>query len=447
MKQIIVETLLNQKHRTGEQLPSVRQLMTSFKASSGTVQRALKELCSQGVIFSIPSKGYFWGNRTAFSNHPPVIQSPIELLHNRFMLDWRSGAFSHDRTLPSLKELKARYHVSSSLLLKYLSQELQSGFLGRIGKSRFFINSTFQQETKTEVLLITRCTQWGAFAPESEREVDFIRLVYRGAASRRLKLRLLGYNEETNQWIDRNGVVCHLEERKNTIGAIVSTLLIQKPKPFLSALSHLSVPVSIWWEHPQEGFHSLFKKQPLWTFFNSTFGSVPGRMMGRFLLEKGIQKVVYISPYHASSWSQDRLTGLQESGLVVLPFTDSTNASPWDYRERARQNGPKNTVELRARDLLRQRLKKMISKAPTTEAWVCVNDEVAAIIMELFEQKKINKKPYIIGFDNSSESYLLQFDSYDFNTEALVLQMFYHLNSDSLLASHLVEIPGFLVEK
>jgi hypothetical protein len=39
----------------------------------------------------------------------------------------------------------------------------------------------------------------GAFAPESEREVDFIRLVYRGAASRRLKLRLLGYNEETNQ--------------------------------------------------------------------------------------------------------------------------------------------------------------------------------------------------------------------------------------------------------
>ena len=89
----------------------------------------------------------------------------------------------------------------------------------------------------------------------------------------------------------------------------------------------------------------------------------------------------------------------------------------------------------------------MISKAPTTEAWVCVNDEVAAIIMELFEQKKINKKPYIIGFDNSSESYLLQFDSYDFNTEALVLQMFYHLNSDSLLASHLVEIPGSLVKK
>lgn len=447
MKQIIVEVLLNQKHRIGEQLPPVRQLMASFNASSGTVQRALKELCRQEVVYSIPSKGYYWGKRPTISNHPPVIQSPIESLRSRFMLDWRSGYFSNDKTLPSLKELKARYHVSSSLLLRFLLEEQQSGFLGRIGKSRFFIKSIFQVEAKTEVLLITRCTPWGAFAPESEREVDFIRLVYRGAASRRLKLRLLGYNEETNQWIDRNGVICRLEERKNTIGAIVSTMLIQKPKPFLSALSHLSVPVSIWWEHPQEGFHQLFKKHPLWTFFNSTFGSVPGRMMGRFLLEKGVQKVVYISPYHASSWSKDRLTGLEESELIVSPITDSTYASPWDYRERARQNGPKNTVELRARDLLRQRLKKMIAKAPITEAWVCVNDQVAAIIMEFFELKKIQQKPYIIGFDNSSESYLLQFDSYDFNTEALVLQMFYHLNSESFTNNYFIEIPGSLVEK
>lgn len=446
MKQIIVEALLNQNYRIGERLPPVRQLMEMFKASSGTVQRALKELNQQGLVYSIPSKGFYWGKSPAF-NTSPLIRSPLESLRSRFMIDWRSGFFSQDSDLPSLKELKARYHVSSSLLLKFLSQEQQNGFLGRIGKSRFFINAIYQEKTKTEILLITRCTPWGAFASESEREMDFIRLVYRGAASRRLKLRLLGYNEETNQWIDRNGTPCRLEVKKNTIGAIVSTLLILKPKPFLSALSHLKIPISIWWEHPQEGFQQLFKKHPLWTFFNSTFGSEPGRMMGRFLLEKGLQKVVYISPYHASSWSKDRLIGLENSGLSVLAITDSTYASPWDYKECARQSGPKNTVDLRAKDLLRQKLKKMISKKSLLEACVCVNDEVASIVMEIMESKKEPERPYVIGFDNSAESYLLQFDSFDFNTEALVSQMFYHLTADTFTTNHFVEIPGSLVEK
>lgn len=450
MKSSIIEALLNGKHKSGEQLPSVRQMMRVFDASSGTVQRALKDLSSQGILHSIPSKGTFWGPRPTLTNLSTLAVSPLETLRQQFLKDWRSGFFLPDKDLPSLKELKTRYHVSKTLLRNLLLQEQAAGTLERVGRSRFFFKSPLISESKTEVLLITRCNPWGEFFPESERELDFIRLIYRTAAARRLKLRLLGYNESSGRWIDRHGVRTKVDTHKNAIGIIVSTLLIQKPLRLLSALASLSLPTSIWWEHPENALPKTFLKQKEWAFFNSTFGTMPGIIVGRFLTEKGHQQVTYISPFHSSSWSKDRLKGLQTGELTISSILDSKMASPWDYRELARKRVPKHAVELTAKSLLRQKLKLMIKNAPKTDAWVCVNDEVAAILIELSNAKEISASPYILGFDNSAESYLLQFDSFDFNTEALALQMFYHISarqSEPFSAKRFRDVLGHVVEK
>lgn len=447
MKSFIIEALLNGKHNAGEQLPSVRQMMKTFDAASGTVQSALKDLRSQGIIYSVSSKGTFWGPKPALTHLSALAISPLETLRQQFLKDWRSGFFLPDKDLPSLKELKARYHVSSTLLRKFLLQEQTAGTLERVGRSRFFFKSPIITESRIEVLLITRCNPWGEFSPESEREVDFIRLIYRAAAARRLKLRLLGYNESSEHWIDRHGVRTKLTAQKNTVGAIVSTLLIQKPLKLLSALTSLSIPTSIWWEHPESALPKTFLKQKKWAFFNSSFGSMPGELVGRFLIAKGYRRIVYISPYHASSWSKDRLKGLEANELDIIAITDAKMASPWDYRELARKNSPKHTVELVAKKLLRQKLKLMIKNVPQADAWVCVNDEVAGVLIELSEAKN---KPYILGFDNSAESYLLQFDSFDFNTEALALQMLYHLSTsegEPFSAKRFHEVLGHIVEK
>ena len=56
----------------------------------------------------------------------------------------------------------------------------------------------------------------------------------------------------------------------------------------------------------------------------------------------------------------------------------------------------------------------------------------------------------MVGFDNSVESYLLRLDSFDFNTEVLAAQMFYHLElgkNDPFKSPHLREISGKIVEK
>ena len=95
-------------------------------------------------------------------------------------------------------------------------------------------------------------------------------------------------------------------------------------------------------------------------------------------------------------------------------------------------------------------LKKLLKDAPTQIPWVTVNDEVAGLLRELEEEGTLKEIPYLVGFDNSAESYLLRLDSFDCNTEKLVEQMFYHLDlgkKDPFHNGLLREIPGKVVEK
>ncbi|MCK9183399.1 MAG: GntR family transcriptional regulator [Fibrobacteraceae bacterium] len=449
MKEFVIQALLSSTHSNGNKLPSVRTLMSSLKASSGTVQNALHELIRQGLIYSIRNKGCFWGRPPKLSSIS-LPETPVQKLESEIFSDFRAGMFPPDKELPSLKELRTRYHVSLAILKKFLLKEQEKGTLGRIGKGRFFFVKSKMQVKESEILFITRSTPWGEFSPASEREMDFIRLVYRTGASKHFKLRLLGYDELSERFVDRSGNVRRLSEYSRVTGAIVSTLLVQKPLGLLNALSKVPFPISVWWEHPKTSLSNVFLKQRGHAFFNSTFGEVPGEITGKFLLSKGFHKATFISPYHASSWSIDRLNGIKKSGIKIEELVDSKYASPWDFRELARKNGPKYTVELRARKLEESIVEKLIRNAIKADVWIAVNDEVAGILLEIAEKKVIKDLPYMLGFDNSAESYLLRLDSFDFNTEALVLQMFYHLEvgkREAFSTNKIRNISGNVVEK
>ena len=60
----------------------------------------------------------------------------------------------------------------------------------------------------------------------------------------------------------------------------------------------------------------------------------------------------------------------------------------------------------------------------------------------------VKDKSYI-AFDNSMESYLLRIPSYDFNTDALVEQIFYYISSPSAFdgIKKIHHILGNVVEK
>ena len=89
------------------------------------------------------------------------------------------------------------------------------------------------------------------------------------------------------------------------------------------------------------------------------------------------------------------------------------------------------------------------NKASEQQPLVCVNDEVASVLIELAEEGKLHISKQIFGFDNSAESYLLRLPSYEFNTQALVDHMFYSIeNPDAFTGTKKVQqILGSVIEK
>lgn len=448
MKETVIEAILAIPHADGEKMPSVRELMKSLNVASGTVQKALATLRKRGLLRSFPGKGSFWGTPPQTDNsieHPFKGKIPWE----RFLNDFLSGNLLAEGRLPSQKELASRYGISPYVVRKILTKAQQEGLLERKGK-KGFQTSRHSPIREAEVLFITRSTPWGAFHPASEREMDFLRFAYRYSAEKKFKLRLLGFDETAERFVDRNGSVRKLSEFSDAVGIILSTLLIDKPFKALNALRQFPHPISIWWEHPTSILDSSFLSKDGWTFFNSSFGKNPGKVVGRHLLKKGFHSAVYFSPYHASSWSQDRLRGLEEIGLNVFSRVDAKFASPWDFRHIASLDGPKFSVEFRARKHEKKVLRKLLKDVPFDIPWVTANDEVAGLLRELEEERAISPMPYTVGFDNSAESYLLRLDSFDCDTENLVRQMFAHLEwgkNDPLPQGVLRQISGKVVEK
>ena len=91
MKQRIVKALLGMNLADGDRLPSVRSMIKSFGASSGTVQAALAELESAGKICKIQGKGCFWGNTPLKNTVPFVHETVTEKLAKAFERDFAQG--------------------------------------------------------------------------------------------------------------------------------------------------------------------------------------------------------------------------------------------------------------------------------------------------------------------------------------------------------------------
>ena len=457
MREELAKIIQGIPHKDGDRLPSVREIMKAYGVSSNTVQAALKVLEKGALICRIQGKGCFWTSGGVAKIYeripaPKAKESAYDKVGRLFREDWERGAFRINEPLPLMKELAQRYNVSQAILRNFLNAMVQKGTLNRAGRFYSFIRQQANEAPRSlsEIIFVTRCNSWGGFTAESEREMDFLRMVYKKAGAENYKLILLGMNEKSGKLIDRSGKTRRLSDFPNAVGAILSTLLIMQPLKLLQQFAGIKYPIAVWWEHPMQSLPPRYLQKDNWTFFNSTFGTAPGRELGKYLIAHGIHQVAYISPYHDSSWSIDRLQGLREAGLNIIDYTDSEFASPWDYKQIARSKVEKFSVEAYARELLKQ---KMISLMGNKEyeqiPVVCVNDDVANTLLEMQEEGRIGKLGALYSFDNSAESYMLRLPSYDFNTQALVDHMFYSIaNTDAFrMQRKIQQILGQVVEK
>ena len=434
----IYNWLSTSAHKDGDRLPSVRKVAATLGASTFTVFKAFKQLIDEKQIFGEQGNGYFWGQK---NTHLPVIhpkESVEERIERLFVADWKSGKISADDDLPSIKDMAQTYECSYDSMRRMLEKMVAQGILSRKGQGRFFFTHENRKERESkEILLILRCNQQGDFFCLEDRELDFMQKIYSEAKRHNLHVKLLGYYADGDCFLDQGGNQILMEDQRHCFGAVISTMMFFNLNQFFVHFARTKFPISIWWEHQLTRIPRVLKSEKRYAFFNLAFGETPGRTVGHFLKKRGIQRVAFISPYHSSAWSNDRLNGLKKAGLNVTEVTDATHASPFDFTKE--REGKMDEILL-----------SIIDRAKGAEAWVAVNDIVGMALYQLKKTGKIKDMPYTISFDNTIDSYRIRMDSYQFNLQTLAEQSVFHLISPGVTLykkGDFREVSGYIVEK
>jgi DNA-binding transcriptional regulator YhcF (GntR family) len=404
-------------------LPSVRELAAEFGASPKTVHEALRQLAREGIVHALPRKGFFWGVQETLAHADG--ETSEERFRARLLSDLGKGAYHPWKELPSRKALAQVYGVGTRCAGRVLAQLVERGILEERGRGRFLAAAPPRRDTATSVLVVVRCDERGEFLFDTEREADFLKSVRRELAEQGLGFLRIGYHEEGSRFLDRNGRdVQPSQLRGPLLGALVSTWLVKEPVRLLEKLSGIRLPISAWWEHPEGDFPR--KAFPFGLAgFNLSFGESSGTAVGRHLAAAGQLEVAFLSPYHNNEWSPARLRGLRRHleacGGRTVEFVDPGTSSSWELQ--ARGGGAEGM-----RRLLEGTLRGFLEDPRLAElsTWVFVND-LAAVAMHGILRARGGFLPMLVGFDNTSDSERLGFDSFEFHTDGMVRQMLLHL--------------------
>lgn len=409
--------------KDGDKMPSVRKMAQQLCLSVTTVHKVYKILASEGTIELVQGKGCFWGSAPAAS----VVQvedvySSVEKL---FLKDLDSGYLSAFDALPSPGDLSVRYRVSPYIIKKFLNQKMEQGILIRNGR-RMFFNEERSVDSSNYILFIHRCDERGRMRIESERESEVFRTLSRIAGEQNLSVHFIGYHEKSNRLFHSDGRTFVVKNDTCCLGVFLSTWLVDDPQRLFAHFAHYESPISVWWEYAPDTVPMSIRNKKKWAFYNVAFGKEAGFIVGQYLKKKGVDSVHYISPYHWSFWSKARLQGIQDAGVEVVPLVDDRFASPFELKGFTEAEG------IDSQDFLDQMVKDLLGAA-TLKHFVCSNDWVATTLIDYC--KSLGKEiPYVIGFDDTIDSYRYAFDSFAFNVGTMVKEALYHIVAPTIYA-------------
>lgn len=118
-----VSASLRSKIETGEiseALPSQAALMTAYRVSRSTVERALSDLRSQGLVESVQGAGWYVAGT---GDRRPLVEKVRDLLRN--------GALTVGDPFPTEKELGERFDASRTAVRTAIAQLEGQGLIGK----------------------------------------------------------------------------------------------------------------------------------------------------------------------------------------------------------------------------------------------------------------------------------------------------------------------------
>jgi DNA-binding transcriptional regulator YhcF (GntR family) len=477
------------------QLPPVRKLAQICGVSLVTANKGIAQLRNEGVIISR------WGHGNFTPSHAPLTfdkagqendwhESKFISIVNSIKKDLSSGLYPLNEPMPQIKHLVNVYGVSYPTIRNVLNQLIKENILVRNGNKFFF--KTMRSKLRLKIAIIAFGIDYNEVKIATERERNFYRQLSIAAAGHDVDLEIICYNDylDTPQFFvpDNQNLKTYLQ-KDIFCGIILSSYHMKNSAECLRHLSLVNKPVSVWIEdHSVLALVSKYSNKDNITFFDAGYSTQPGFQTAKFLYDKGHRTIAFISPFHASSWSQNRLQGIKSffktinEPYTIHEFVLDEFISDYSFMESVIESGQINqflliadldktlntalhhriaNVKLDINSLLRDNLiynysYSLFEKALNQQgisAWVAVNDLTACMINDFWDFKKIPVKmrPALISFDNTFDSLEKGISSYDFNTSGDVNNMILHIlyPNSALFSSkkRVIRIKGTVVQR
>ncbi|MEG6523695.1 aminotransferase-like domain-containing protein [Desulfotomaculum sp. 1211_IL3151] len=128
IEQCIKDMVERKKIKTGQKLPSVRELAGKLQCSTGTVVRALKELEQQHIVYSVPKSGYYLVSKDGKQPKEPGHTIDFStVLPDIDLIPFEEFQHCQDQAMKIYKEDLASYGNAQGLpsLIQTMTKQLQ----------------------------------------------------------------------------------------------------------------------------------------------------------------------------------------------------------------------------------------------------------------------------------------------------------------------------------
>jgi DNA-binding LacI/PurR family transcriptional regulator/DNA-binding transcriptional regulator YhcF (GntR family) len=479
------------KHNSDELLPTASTLATQAGVARQTMRNALATLRERGLVTMRYRRGFaVTGDMDTFASllrtytyHTPESDAPEarepiwRLVAEKLKKDIMTGAFHHAATLPSYKQLQARYHTSFKTIKTALAHCEKEG-LCKKSHTRYVIDTHTLSHKKRHVCLLTLHNTMSGGPSVNQ---DFERALHTACMQRELGIHTVQWNIDENAelvFYRQTTRIPDLPQERSIAGYIVAAgftgIVLEK---LLRRISHVDKPVAIF-DDSGEWTRPWYLKQPHIRIFTAAISPEPGRHVAAFLGETGHSHVAYISPFHKARWSRNRLAGMEkalarytwpahihaitlDNPPVINTFYEKDALSDCNVKDLIacyrswRERNPSYLHEVLdtlfftnlphkiiPRAYFHARLHRLFEQAlahSDITAWVGANDEIAIQALRFLQQRGIDVpgRISVIGFDDSPDAGRHELSSYNFNMPALV-----HLMLEYIVFNRTLSEPG-----
>jgi len=482
--------------KPGERLPSIRVLAVHAGVSLVTMWKAVRNLGEGGVLEVVHGR-----NMRVASGHNhdagrlpderliPAVPSvrKWEAVGLRLRHDIFNGIFPPGILLPSIKELTARYGASFQSLRQALAWLVREHTLVSY-KRTFKVPSYTRRRPGGYVAVFCRGEIDGDLDSWTPWGREFLRLLERECDRAGVGLHWYIYTRrgEDLVFVKPDGEVTgDILFDDAAFGFMVRS--ISEDNLHLDVLNRLEKykkRIAVSDEGTCADVPPRFQHNPKIRVFSLATSSVAGKQVARFLLELGHRRVCFLSPFHSTCWSRNRLAGLQSSyrdaGIIdgIRAYTADRHGFPFgfvrqvtpdpDAYERLlrsvlpatvrdqtciaglRRKMDAHLVRSIEQEVLRETMLPFFREAAANEevtAWVCVNDRIAVLAAEFLQAGGMlcgSRPVTLISFDNTFEAFNRNITSFNFNISALVRAMFAYAAFPAVHPSHRHKKPEII---